>query len=82
MSLWIRVFLKVVVLCGKKAGKELFKDLYTRELAANYYSITYKTFKGDVVRRSETLKINVARDGEIISWFHNVPEPRVGGAIR
>ncbi len=65
----------------EKGGKEVFKDLYNSELAANYYSIKYKTFHGDVVRRSETLQVNVGRDGEILSWFHSVPEPRPGAQL-
>ncbi|MFA6618568.1 MAG: hypothetical protein WCT23_05820 [Candidatus Neomarinimicrobiota bacterium] len=61
--------------------KEQFRKLFTKELATNYYSITYKTFEGDAVRRSETIVVNVGRDGEIISWFHNVPEPRAGAQL-
>lgn len=63
------------------ADKDLFQKLFSKELATNYYAIMYKTFDGDVVRRSETIKINVARDGEIVSWFHNVPEPRPGAHL-
>ena len=63
------------------SSPDTFNLLYENELAANYYSITYKTFKGDVVRRSEIIKINIARDGDIMSWYHHVPQPRPGAEL-
>lgn len=56
----------------------LFRSLYGNELEANYFVVTYKTFEGDVVTRSETIDVHVARDGVITEWFHNVPEPYPG----
>lgn len=63
------------------ADKDLFQKLFSKELASNYYNITYKTFDGDALRRSETIVVNVARDGEIVGWFYNVPEPRSGAQL-
>ncbi len=65
----------------EKSDRELFRKLYGSVLSTNYYIVTYKTFKGDVVTRSETLDIMIGRDGEILGWKHNVPEPRPGATL-
>jgi membrane protease YdiL (CAAX protease family) len=62
-------------------GKELFRELYKTVLSSNYFVVTYKTFEGDVVTRSETVDVSVGRDGQILSWYHNVPEPYEGAAL-
>ena len=65
----------------ENSEKDLFRQLYKKELDANYYAITYKTYEGDVVRRSETITVNVGREGEVLSWYHEVPEPYPGAEI-
>ena len=65
----------------ENSDRKLYRELYSSVLASNYYIVTYKTFKGDVVTRSETIDIKVGRDGAILGWLHNVPEPRPGAAL-
>ena len=65
----------------ENSDRELFRKLYKKEVTSSYFAINYKTFDGNVVRRSETIELNVTRDGEITSWFHNVPEPRPGAHL-
>jgi len=62
----------------ENGNKQVFRELFGSVLSTNYYIVTYKTFKGDVVTRSETIDIKVGREGEILGWLHNVPEPRPG----
>lgn len=61
--------------------RDLFRKLYGKELSTNCYIVTYKTFEGDVVVRSETIDIRIGRNGEILGWFHNVPEPYPGASL-
>jgi hypothetical protein len=63
------------------ADKNIFKELYRSVLATNYFEVTYKTFEGDIVKKSETIDVKIGRDGEILAWFHNVPEPREGADL-
>ena len=65
----------------ENSDKTLFRELYGSVLSANYYIVSYKTFKGNVVTRSETIDIKIGRDGEILAWLHNVPEPRPGATL-
>lgn len=66
----------------ENSDRKLFRELYGSVLSSNYYIVTYKTFKSDVVTRSETIDIKIGRDGEILGWLHNVPEPRPGAALK
>ena len=65
----------------ENSNRDLFRKLYKKDLASSYYTINYKTFDGNVVTRSETIEFHVTKDGEIASWFHNVPEPRPGAHL-
>ncbi|RKY56251.1 MAG: hypothetical protein DRP93_01790, partial [Candidatus Neomarinimicrobiota bacterium] len=65
----------------EKSDEKLFRELYRSVLSTNNYIVTYKTFKGDVVTRSETIDIEIGRNGEILGWKHNVPEPRPGATL-
>jgi hypothetical protein len=58
-----------------------FRELYGHTLGVNYFTVTYKTFEGNAERRSETLKVRVGRDGEILGWEHHVPESRAGAEL-
>ena len=63
------------------SDKDIFRSLYKEELASNYYTVSYKTFEGDVVRRSEVIAVNIGREGDILSWHHEVPEPYPGAEL-
>ncbi len=63
------------------ADRDLYRELFGKELYANNFSLVYKTYEGNVVRRSETINIKIGRDGEILGWKHNVPEPVPGAEM-
>lgn len=67
---------------NEKSGRDTFRELYSKELSANYYVVSYKTFEGDVATRSEQVSIVVSRDGEISSWRHTLPESREGASLQ
>ena len=60
----------------EKGNRDIFRKLYADDLATNYFMVTFKTFEGDIVKRSETIDVNIGRTGEILGWTHRVPEPR------
>ncbi len=65
----------------ENSSPEQFRELYENTLASNFFVVTYKTFEGDVETRSETLRIMVGRDGEILGWDHHVPGGRPGASL-
>jgi membrane protease YdiL (CAAX protease family) len=64
------------------SDRQSFYDLYEKTLAANYYEVAYKTFEGDVERRSETVTVMIGRKGDILGWYHHVPEARPGATLQ
>ncbi|MDZ7822187.1 MAG: hypothetical protein U5N26_10565 [Candidatus Marinimicrobia bacterium] len=65
----------------ENSSPEQFRELYENTLASNFFVVTYKTFEGDVETRSETLRIMVGTDGEILGWDHHVPGGRPGASL-
>ncbi|MDZ7797841.1 MAG: hypothetical protein U5N56_12780 [Candidatus Marinimicrobia bacterium] len=65
----------------ENTDREEFRELYENTLSSNYFVVTYKTFEGDVETRSETLRIMIGRDGEILGWDHHVPDSRPGDEL-
>ncbi len=65
----------------ENTDQEAFRELYENTLSSNYFVVTYKTFEGDVETRSETLRIMIGRDGEILGWNHHVPDSRAGDEL-
>ncbi|MBW6458843.1 MAG: CPBP family intramembrane metalloprotease, partial [FCB group bacterium] len=63
------------------SDRQTFHDLYERTLALNYYEVVYKTFEGDVERRSETVTVTIGRKNDILGWYHHVPEARPGASL-
>jgi len=87
-SLNYRVYVKMDGGAGKGSrfvwehgDRELYRDLYGKELYTNNFSLVYKTYEGNVVRRSQTIDILIGRDGEVLGWKHNVPEPVPGAQL-
>ncbi|MDD3716640.1 MAG: type II CAAX endopeptidase family protein, partial [Candidatus Marinimicrobia bacterium] len=62
----------------EKSDKENFRRLYREILPSNYFEVTFKSFEGDILTRSEQIRVLVGREGKVFAWRHKVPEQRAG----
>ncbi|UCF36055.1 MAG: hypothetical protein JSU96_14700, partial [Acidobacteriota bacterium] len=65
----------------REGGKEAYAQLMGTYLGPPYWIIRSTRFEGDLVERAEEYEVQVAPDGHLMRFTHQLPESREGASL-